>query len=264
VEEDAAAGAAGEEGKGVYVYGILPGDIEMTHDRTGVGDPPGQVRIVRSEKLAALVSDVEIGKPLGSPADLTTHKKILDDSAADVPVLPLRFGAVMVSDEAVVSELLAPNDDDFSYTLDELDGRREYVIKGRYDEREMLESVLAQDAGAARLSEEIRGADPDATRDARIQLGELISGAIAAQRAKDTQLVQEAMTGHCVAAVVREPTHELDAVYLAVLLDSSQEKHLDQVIRDLAGSWAGRVELRVLGPQAPYDFVGVTPPGERA
>lgn len=42
-----------EPAKGIYVYGILPGDIEMTRERTGVGDPPGRLRIVRTEKLAA-------------------------------------------------------------------------------------------------------------------------------------------------------------------------------------------------------------------
>jgi len=63
------------------------------------------------------------------------------------------------------------------------------------------------------------------------------------------------------ASVIREPTHELDAVHIAYLLDSSQEKHLDQVVEDLAEKWEGLVELEVLGPQAAYDFVGLAPPG---
>ena len=71
---------APEPTKGIYVYGILPGDIEITSDRTGVGDPPGQLRVVRSEKLAALVSDVDTSRPLGTPDDLRAHKAILDDS----------------------------------------------------------------------------------------------------------------------------------------------------------------------------------------
>ena len=39
----------------------------------GVGDPPGQVRLVHSDGLAALVSEVDLSKPLGSPQDLTAH-----------------------------------------------------------------------------------------------------------------------------------------------------------------------------------------------
>ena len=33
--------------RGVYVYGILPGDIELEPGGTGVGDPPGEIRVVR-------------------------------------------------------------------------------------------------------------------------------------------------------------------------------------------------------------------------
>lgn len=252
---------APEPAKGVYVYGILPGDIEITRDRTGVGDPPGQLRVVRSENLAALVSDIDTSRPLGTPDDLRAHKAILDDSATDVPVLPMRFGAVLSSEDAVVDELLAPNDDEFSKALDDLEGRHEFVLRGRYVEQAVLESVLSLNEEAARLAEEIRGADPDATRDARIQLGELISGLIEQQRARDTQAAQDAMEGHCVSSVIREPTHELDAVHIAYLLDSSQEKHLDQMVKDLAENWEGLVELEVLGPQAAYDFVGLAPPG---
>lgn len=252
---------APEPAKGVYVYGILPGDIEMTSDRTGVGDPPGQLRVIRSEKLAALVSDVDTGRPLGTPDDLRAHKAILDDSATDVPVLPMRFGAVLASEDAVIDELLAPNDKEFSAALDDLEGRHEFVLRGRYVEQAVLESALSQNEEAARLAEEIRGVDPDATRDARIQLGQLISELIEAQRARDTQVAQDAMAGHCVASAVREPTHEMDAVHVAYLLDSSQEKHLDQVVQDLAENWEGLVELEVLGPQAAYDFVGLAPPG---
>jgi hypothetical protein len=258
-EKDRAS--APEPAKGVYVYGILPGDIEMTGERAGVGDPPGQVRAIRSGKLAALVSDVDPTRPLGTPDDLRAHKAILDDSATDVPVLPMRFGAVLASEDAVIDELLAPNDKEFSSALDDLEDRREYVLKGRYVERTVLESALSQNQQAARLAAEIRGGDPDATRESRILFGQLISQLVAEQRAKDTQAVQDAMAKHCVASVIREPTHELDAVHIAYLLESGQEEHLDQVVRKLSENWDGQVELEVHGPQAAYDFVGLASPG---
>ena len=99
---------------GVYVYGILPGDIEVESGAAGVGDPPGEVRAVRYRDLTALVSDVDLDRPLGRAEDLFTHEELLDASAADVPVLPLRFGAVLTSDDAVSEELLGPHYDEFS------------------------------------------------------------------------------------------------------------------------------------------------------
>src|SRR5262249_10134457 len=123
-QENRGASRSGE-GEAVYVYGIVPSDVELTADMPGVGEPPGQIWIVRSGDLAALVSEVDPAMPLGSPADLRAHEEILDATAAEVPVLPLRFGAVLASEEAVATELLADNHDEFAAALDELDGRVE-------------------------------------------------------------------------------------------------------------------------------------------
>jgi hypothetical protein len=246
---------------GWYVYGILPADVELTEEIRGVGN--SQVRLVHGGELTALVSEVELTGPLGTPEDLQAHQELLDSIATGAPVLPLRFGAVLTSQDAVISELLEPNHDEFVAALDELEGRQEYMVKGRYDERALLEEILSQDEEAAQLRDQIRGADPDATRDARIRLGEIINNAVAAKREQDTQQMLSAMEDRCVASVVRDPTHELDAVNVAFLIEEDKEGELDQVMDDLDGRWEGRVELRVLGPMAPYDFVGVSQPAEQ-
>jgi hypothetical protein len=64
------------------------------------------------------------------------------------------------------------------------------------------------------------------------------------------------MQDHCEGSFVRDPTHELDAVHVAFLLEESQADELERVAEDLASRWQGLVQLRVLGPMAPYDFVG--------
>ena len=62
------------------------------------------------------------------------------------------------------------------------------------------------------------------------------------------------MAPHCVASVVREPTHELDAVHVALLVEITRQDELEQALSDLASDWEGRIEIRLLGPMAPYDF----------
>ena len=245
---------------GIYVYGILPADAKLTSEMPGVGDPPGQVRVVYSDGLAALVSEVDVTQPLGSPEDLRAHKEILDASVTELPVLPLRFGAVLASEDAVAEELLAANRDEFTAALSELDGRAEYVVKGRYIEDAVLDEVLSENKQAARLRDKIRGKNPDATRDARIQLGELINEQVTAKREEDTRVLGNAMKGHCVASIVREPTHELDAAHVAFLVDTDQEEDMERVIENLAHDWGGWIEVRLIGPMAAYDFAGSAEP----
>ena len=145
---------------GVYIYGIFPPDIELSGEQAGVGDPPGLLRLVRSGDLAALVSEVDLTRPLGTPGDLRAHQEILDRSAAALPVLPLRFGAVMAGDDAVARELLEPHEEEFTAVLAELEGRAEYVVRGRYDQDVILAEVLAENPEAERLRRRDPGRGP--------------------------------------------------------------------------------------------------------
>ncbi|WP_230330178.1 GvpL/GvpF family gas vesicle protein, partial [Nocardia aurantiaca] len=243
------------ESTAVYVYGIVPADVEAQPHATGVGDPPGEVTVVRHGEIAALVSTLDPDRPLGTPTDLRAHEELLDGSAAVTPVLPLRFGAVMTDTDAVESELLAANEDQFRAALDELEGRVQFVIRGRYIEDMILRELLDENPEAARLGDEIRGKPEDLTRDARIMLGEMINQAIEAKRAQDTHKVVSELEKLDALINQREPTHEEDAVHLAALIESAREQELEDTVRRLVADWDGRVELDLLGPMAAYDFV---------
>jgi hypothetical protein len=228
------------EQTGCYVYGIVPVDVRVNSGVHGVDNRA--IRLVRCGAVAALVSDVGLAGPLGTPENLKSHREILDSSITDLPVLPVGFGAVLASEHAVMEELLEPHHDEFAAALEELDGRAEYLVEGRYIEQAILE--------------EIRGPGPDAARDLRIRVAELSSSSIAAKREEDTRLLLSAMEDHSEASFVRESTHDLDAVHVAFLLEVSKADELERVTGDLGSHWEGRVELRVLGPMAPYDFAG--------
>jgi hypothetical protein len=248
---------AQEQGKTLvcYVYGIVPADVELTADALGLGDPPARVKLVRHKDIAALVSELDTSRPIGRPADLMAHEQILDAIAVDAPVLPLRFGATVTTVDAVVDELLEPHHDEFAVALHKLEGRAEYVVKGRYVERAVLSEVLAETPEAASLRDQIRGQPEDATRNLRIRLGEIVNQAIEAKRDADTRALLAAVTPYCVLSAVRPPTHEQDAAHLALLVEVERQKDLERVLEEFAREWDGRVGLRMLGPLAPYDFV---------
>lgn len=248
----AKAAGVGQE-KGIYVYGVLPADVEVAAEMPGVGEHPGLLRVVRCDGLAALVSEVNLSGRLGSPDDLRAHREILDATATEVPVLPLRFGTVLTSEDAVAEDVLAAHHDEFAAALEQLEGRAEFLVKGRYVEEVVLGEVLSENKQAARLQHQIHGKEPDAARDARVELGEIIKEAAAAKREQDTRALEHVMEGLCVASIVREPPHDLDAVKVAFLVAVDQESEVWQVIEDLARAWEGRIELQLLGPMAAYD-----------
>ena len=144
IQEEAKASRSGQQAakptgarraKGIYVYGILPADIEVAAEMRGVGEDPGLLRIVRSDGLAALISEVDPSGLLGSPGDMRTHREILNATATEVPVLPLHPGTVLASEDAVVDELLAAHRGEFAAALEQFEGRTQFVVKGRYIEQ---------------------------------------------------------------------------------------------------------------------------------
>jgi Gas vesicle synthesis protein GvpL/GvpF/Lsr2 len=218
----AAEAAGGQQQKGIFVYGILPADIEVAAGTPGVGKHP-----VRCDGLAALISEVDTSGQLGSPDDLRAHREILDATAAEVPVLPLSFGTVLASDDAVVKDLLAAHHDEFTAALEQLEGRIEFQVKGRY------------------VKDAVADQGPDEGR---------------ARREEDMRSLKQAMGGLCVASVAREPANELDAVHVAFLVPVGQEPEVERVIENLAREWEGRIDVQLLGPMAAYDFAGTAQP----
>lgn len=256
--DESASGTDTHEEKSIFVYGILPADIDVAPEMSGVGGSP--LRAVRARDLAALVSDLDRSGELGSPDDLRIHREILDATAAEVPVVPLRFGTVLTSEDAVAEELLVTNRDEFAAALEQLEGRAEFLVRGRYVEEAILDEIFSENKQAARLRDTIRRHDPDAARDARSELDEIITEAVAAKREEDTQVVEEAMEGISVASIVREPTDELDAVHVAFLVAVDDEGEAEQVVDDLARGWEGWIDVELLGPVAAYDFVRTEKP----
>jgi hypothetical protein len=239
---------------GLFIYGLVPSDVEATPDAAGVGDPPGEVTVVRHGDLAALVSEVPLDEPLGRAADLRAYQELLDGTAAVAPVLPVRFGTVVTGPDAVL-DLLRPHHDRFAAALAEFEGRVQYVVQGRFDERALLRAVLDENPAAAQLAEQVRGRAEAATREPRIRLGELISQAVELRREAENRRLLDVTAEYVVSTQLRPPTHEMDAGHVALLVDTDTEADLVDVLERYAQERRGLLRLRLLGPLAPYDFV---------
>lgn len=239
---------------GLFIYGIVPSDVEPTQDAPGVGDPPGEVTAIRHGDLAALVSEVGLEQPMGRPADLTAYQTLLDGTAAVAPVLPVRFGTVVTGPDAV-SDLLEAHHDQFAAALREFEDRIQYTVHGRYDEQELIAEMLAQHPDAAELARQVHGQPEEVTREQRIRLGEMISQAVELRREAENQQLIDALSSLSVANTPRPPSHELDAVHIAFLVSSDDEEEFVKAVEDFAEQRRDLIRMRLLGPLAPYDFV---------
>jgi Gas vesicle synthesis protein GvpL/GvpF len=237
----------------VYVYCIASAAERIEVGAQAVGGPSASVRRVVHGDLAALVSDVEPG-PLTAARDLRAHWRVLEEAASNATVLPVRFGTVVESDDAVVDQFLAPRHDRLVAQLADLHGKVQLSVKCFYDEERLLRGVVQGSPGVARLSKHVRGRPAAATYYDRIRLGELVAGEVEQARERDTALVLGQLMPLAVDAR-REPASAPDsAVNVAFLVERERIEEFSAAVAQLADEVDGRMRLRYIGPLPPYSF----------
>jgi hypothetical protein len=237
----------------VYVYGIVPAGERTDIEADGVGAPKTGVRRIVHGDLAALVSDVELG-PLTAARDLRAHWRVLEEAATRVTVLPVRFGTVMESDDAVVDDLLAPRHDQLVARLAGLSGKVQLSVKCFYEEDRLLRGVVKSSPEVARLNKRVRGLPEAATYYERIRLGELVAGEVEQARERDAALVLKRLEPLAV-ATRRETVATRDgAVNAAFLVERGRVDDFSAAVAELTREVEGRMRLRYVGPLPPYSF----------
>ncbi len=240
-----------------YVYGILSADTRLPARLTGTGG--GIVSMIRYRDLAGVVSELPPAGALGSREDLASHERVVASLAEQATILPLRFGAVVTTPEAVVREMLEPYYDWFTKVLADLRGRAEFSVSGAYVQETVLREVLSEEPEVLRLRESLRGIPDDAGYYDRVRLGELIVHALDAKREADTEDLVRSLASHAVEVAPRPPIGDETAVDAAFLVADEDQQGFEQAVDELGYRWAGRVRLRMDGPLAPYDFVPPPP-----
>ena len=237
----------------VYVYGVAPTAEKVDVQAPGV-EPgkPGVRRIVHGD-VAALVSDVEAG-PLVAARGLRAHWRVLEEAVAEATVLPVRFGTIMESDDAVVDQFLAPRHDRLVALLAELSGKVQLNVKAFYDEDRLMRGVVEDSPAVAQLRERVRQRPKAATYYERIELGELVAGEVERSRERDSATVIGRLEPLAVAAR-REPPGTPDAaVNAAFLVERARVDEFSEAVARLADEVEGRMRVRYIGPLPPYSF----------
>ena len=245
---------APDDGLGSYVYAVVDADTSLPEGLEGLDGAP--VRTVACGAVAAVVADVAVERPPGRRADLMAHSQVVDALAAELVVVPVQFGSLLPDDESVVEDFLRPNEPRFLEHLESLDGRTQFTLRASYHEGTALAEVVQADPEIADLRRRTRELPEDEGYSMRVRLGELVSRAMEHKREDDAAVLLDAVAPYVAAQVPRTGgglDHVLD---VALLVDDERRGELEQHLESLAEAVHERIRLRLMGPMAPYDFVG--------
>jgi Gas vesicle synthesis protein GvpL/GvpF len=236
-----------------YVFGIVPAAAPVpASDEDG---PAVGLRLVEVGQVAALVGSTPADRGLGRAADLLAHDRVLAEVlAAGIPVLPMRFGAVVTDEAAVHDELLAAHHDHFVEVLERLRGRVQYTVHVRYEQDTVLRQVLKEHPEIARLREADGQSESRAAFDRRLRLGQLVVQALERLRPADAARVLDDL-GDEVDFRARQPAAPDDVLDAAFLVEAARADEFEARLEEIGRHHAGRLRVRLIGPTPAYDFV---------
>ncbi|WP_165168562.1 GvpL/GvpF family gas vesicle protein [Rothia uropygialis] len=239
-----------------YFYGIILNDSGEQFDLEGVQNQ--SVRKISSGRLGAVVSDVDTVEDLGTPNNLVAHTTVLDRIGANEPILPLAFGTVVPDPDDITRDVLDPNEQKYYDSLVRLKGHAQYTLLVRFDRERVLREIVEENGEAAELRAAIAGTSEDETRPQRIRLGEIIVAAFDVKRSTEAEPLLERIEKVTAEHVVREAGQAEDVVEVAVLIENDATEDFESAVEELAEQNQQRLVFRLLGPQAPYDFLPET------
>lgn len=236
-----------------YVYGVVPASPRAKPAGKGIQGRP--IRLVTSDGLAALTSDVPPETLEAGRDELLAHAHVLERAIEKGTVLPMRFGVVLPNEEAVRADLLTAHRQELEAQLEEMNGKVEVNIKGLYDEPTVLRELVATDPEIAGLREALQHQPEDATYFERIRLGELVAAALSARRSAEEHQIVDRLAASALGVEVSDPMHERMVVNASFLVERDRMGDLDKALEQIAAEREGKIRFRYTGPLPPHSFV---------
>ncbi|MFI8946390.1 GvpL/GvpF family gas vesicle protein [Streptomyces sp. NPDC053750] len=241
--------AAASVREALYVYGITPAGARTPRSPGVCGAP---VRLLTESGLCAAVSSAPL-RIRPRRRDLLAHQAVLDELAAQGPLLPMRFAVLSPTPDALHTQLRA----DRAHLAQQLDGVRgcvELNVKGTV--------VPGHFADLVRRDEKLRTLALRTRRrpdyEANVRLGEAIALGVRREARRAAREVLDHLSPLAV-RTVRGPTDDDQVLSASFLLRSADEARFRQAVDARARACGNRLALSVTGPLPCYSFVDPSP-----
>jgi hypothetical protein len=243
--------------EGKYVYCIINGNDGRNFGPIGIGKRGDVVSTIGFNDISAVISSSPVTRYVIDPENLTAHEKVIEAVMKDHTVLPLRFCTIANSAEEVRT-FLRRRYGEFKGMLRDMDNKVEMGLKARWTDMKTVFDQIAQEdpdvkEGKSRVADQME----DLESDARIAVGKAVKAAL--DRRKDLEGEKVLSKFKRVALDTRKSETAGDDMFLnaVFLIDRTREKQFDFLVEDLVDSYKETVNLKVVGPAPPFNFVNI-------
>lgn len=242
---------------GKYMYCIIRSAEPRQFATRGIGERGDIVHTVPFMNLAAVVSDSPIVEYESSRRNMMAHTLVLEEVMRDFTLLPVRFGTVAPSAEAIQEKVLKRRFGEFHGLLQELEGRVELGLKAFWYEGVIFHEIVAENPPIRHLRDSLTGRRPEETYYERIRLGEVVEAAIWKKRDEDAEKILSPLRPLGYQSQVNKVVTDRMVLNAAFLVERSRQGEFDAAVKRLDEEMGKRLIFKYVGPVPPYNFVSI-------
>ncbi len=246
-----------EPAEGQYLYAIIACPEPREFKTRGIGERGDVVHTVNYRRLAAAVSTSPAVEYENSRRNMMAHTVVLEEIMAECDILPVRFGTVATSADAIENHLLAPRYEEFTALLEDMHGRIELGLKAFWHEGAAFEEVVRENERIRKLRAALQGRSLEETYYERIQLGEEVEKAMNLIRARDEEAILSRLKPFSHKTRTNKIISDRMVLNAAFLVDRENGAAMDEAVKRLDEDFGDRLMFKYVGPVPPYNFVNI-------
>lgn len=236
---------------GIYVYAVVSGKSTVEYGATGL-DGAEVFRIVLDD-LTALCSATAHARVRPERRHLAAHNQVLRRSLDEQAVLPMAFGLIASSHDAVI-ELLTRNRKALREQLDRVSGKIEMGLRVLYDVPNVFE-YFVNTRPELRDARDALGDIRHASHGEMLALGQLFERTLTSERDAHYESVRAILERHGVILKRNPPRHEREVMNLACLIPREMHAGFEGIVGEAAAAFDNHFSFDMSGPWAPHNFV---------
>jgi len=242
-----------------YIYCVM--DMRENESFAPFAAPGGgeaQVQIVRDADMAAVVAPSACDE---DPHQITRestvgHAKVIEQVMKEHTALPVRFGTIAKSNEAIREQVLSRRYGELRDLMEQMANRDEMGVKVFWRDMDaVLQEVVAESAEIRRGRDALALKSPQATYYDRIELGKRVEAALDAKRDQAGEAIARDLAEASEDFRVNPVRSERMVLNSSYLVHRDRMKEFDERVSDLAARHEQRLKVKYVGPVAAFNFV---------
>jgi len=248
--------AESETAEGKYTYCVICSLEPRQFTTLGIGERGDIVHTVHFVSLAAVVSDSPVIEYESSRRNMMAHTRVLEEVMRGFTILPVRFGTVAPSAEAV-QKVLKQRSGEFHALLAEMEGRVELGLKAFWYEKVIFQEIVEENPPIHRLRDSLMGHSSEETYYERIRLGEMVENAMWKKRDEDAERILDQLRPLVYKTRANKVITDRMVLNAAFLVEEDHQAEFDATVDRLDEEMGKRFIFKYVGPVPPYNFVNI-------